>query len=105
LTNLTLDELLGETADDEARQIANDLASQNRLALLPFRSKSGLVSAMLDGFSDDDDEQAIFHVFTHTKQQSPAEAAQLLAAATWEALSFSFDGQEYDDLEKLFSSW
>ena len=60
---------------------------------------------MEEGNCDDDDEQAILQVLTDSKARSIAEFAQLINAQGWESLSFSFDGQEYDDLEKLLSKW
>ncbi|HQR52088.1 MAG TPA: hypothetical protein PLZ79_02380 [Burkholderiales bacterium] len=76
-----------------------------RRAVLPSRWKAALIHMMEEGNCDDDDEQAILLLLTDTKARSIAEFAQLVGMQGWESLSFSFDGQEYDDLELLLSKW
>jgi hypothetical protein len=100
---LTFGHLLQTEADDQSREVVGVLGA--RRAVLPQRWKSLLVRLMEEGTCDDDDEHAILEVLRDTKAVSIAEFAALVEAQNWETLSFSFDGQEYDDLELLLSNW
>jgi hypothetical protein len=100
---LTLEHLLGSDSDDKSREAVGALGA--RRAVLPSRWKAALIHMMEEGNCDDDDEQAILLLLTDTKARSIAEFAQLVGMQGWESLSFSFDGQEYDDLELLLSKW
>jgi hypothetical protein len=57
------------------------------------------------GTGNCDDEQAILRALSTSKERSIAEFAQLVKMQEWETLSFSFNRQEYDDLEQMLSSW
>lgn len=91
--------LLGSTDDDNARYLITQLHSQGWLEHASFEAKHKLVNALLSGFTDDDDEGAILKVLEKAKAYDQAELYQLAAAATWESLYSSFDGDEYDMLE------
>lgn len=106
---LTFAKLFGTIEDDEARQAASALSTQNtgvgdetRLSVLPFSVKFQLINRMLDGATLDEDERGILLTLSHTKRRSVAEFAQLVAAAGWEELDESLDGDEHDELMKLF---
>jgi hypothetical protein len=96
---ITLPNLLGTDDDDRARQLVSDLHAQGSLARASFKVKLTCVNAALDGTTDDDDEIAIIRVMEAAKGYDQAELYQLAAAATWEALYSSVDGDEYDTLE------
>jgi hypothetical protein len=100
---LSLGHLTEAEKDDKSREVVGALGG--RRAVLPFKWKASLIAMMEEGNCDDDDEQAILQVLTDSKARSIAEFAQLIAAQGWESLSFSFDGQESDDLELLLSEW
>jgi hypothetical protein len=89
--------------DDKSREVNGVLGE--RRAVLPFQFKALLIRLMEEGNMDDDDEQAVLQILTDSKARSIAEFAQLINAQGWESLSFSFDHQEYDDLELLLSKW
>jgi hypothetical protein len=103
INSLTLGDLTDAEKDDKSREAVGVLGQ--RRAVLPFQWKALLIRMMEEGNCDDDDEQAILQILTDSKARSIAEFAQLIAAQNWETLSFSFDGQEYEDLEKLLSKW
>lgn len=103
IDSLTLGHLMESEKDDKAREAVGKLGQ--RRAVLPFQWKALLIRMMEEGTMDDDDEQAVLELLIDSKGRSIAEFAQLIAAQNWETLSFSFDGQEYDDLEKLLSKW
>jgi hypothetical protein len=62
-----------------------------------------MVNALLSGSTDDDDENAINRVMEAAKAYDKAELYQLAAAATWESLYSSFNGDEYDSLENTLN--
>jgi hypothetical protein len=103
INSLDLGHLTESEKDDKSREVVGVLGE--RRPILPFQWKALLIRMMEEGNSDDDDEQAILQILTDSKARSIAEFAQLIAAQGWESLSFSFDGQESDDLEKLLSEW
>lgn len=103
IDSLSLAHLDESEKDDKSREVVGVLGE--RRAVLPFQWKAALIRWMEEGTADDDDELDIFRVLADSKVRSIAEFAQLIEAQTWESLSFSFDGQEYDDLEKLLSQW
>ena len=98
---ITLPALLGSGDDDKARLLISQLQAQGSLARLSFDIKHKLVNALLDGFTVDDDEIAIIRVMEAAKAYDQAELYQLAAAATWESLSTSVDGDEYDTMEGI----
>ena len=102
---LTLGHLTDAEQDDLCRNVVGTLDGVGRLGLLPTQWKSELIFRMEEGNADDDDEHAILQVLAASKARSVAEFAQLVTAQNWETLSFSFDGQEYDDLEQMLTTW
>lgn len=97
--SLTLESLTGSDADDNARNLVSAAASQNWLSRMPTAVKLQAINACLSGSTGDDDEIAINNVLSTAKGYDKAELYQLAAAATWEALYSSIDGDEYDHLE------
>jgi hypothetical protein len=95
---ISLPALLGSSDDDNARQLVSELQSQGSLARIAFTIKVQMINAALDGFTGDDDEIAINSVMQAAKDYDQAELYQLAAAATWDALYSSIDGEEYDAL-------
>jgi hypothetical protein len=95
---ITLAGFLDSDSDDKARQLISELNAQGSLAHLAFTIKVKLVNAMLSGSTGDDDEIAILSVMQKAKAYDQAELYQLAAAATWDALYSSVDGDEYDEL-------
>jgi len=100
---LTLGGFLDSDGDDKARFLISELQSQGWLAHTAFPVKLNMVNALLSGSTDDDDENAIIRVMEAAKVYDQAELYQLAAAATWESLSSSFDGDEYDALENVLN--
>jgi hypothetical protein len=98
---IDLGELLGTSDDDNARNLVSQMQSQGWLARAPFDVKRKLINAMLDGFTGDDDENAINAILQAAKDYDQAELYQLSAAATWDALYSSIDGDQYDELEDI----
>jgi hypothetical protein len=101
--DLSVPSLFGTDSDALAVNTVNILTGQNVLQLLPTVYKSELVNRLLDGAVEDEEEQAILNVLRTSKGRSTADFAQIAAQATWEKLYNSFDGQEYDDLEGMFT--
>ena len=62
------------------------------------------MNSALDGWTVDDDEIAINRVMETTKGYYQAEVYQLAAAATWDSLYSSVDGDEYDTLESILQN-
>jgi hypothetical protein len=105
-SSLTLASFTGSNQDDNARNFINQASSQNWLAQVPASIKTQAINACLGGGDlipavDDDDEIAINKVLEAAKASDQAELYQLAAAATWEALYSSFNGDEYDQLEDI----
>jgi hypothetical protein len=103
INDFSIPKLFGTDADQNAFNIVNTLAGQDVLARLPSAYKSELVNRMLDGGVEDEEEQATLTVLRMSKARSTADFAQLAAQASWERLYTSFEGQEYEDLERLFT--
>ena len=95
---ITLSNLFGSNDDDNARQLIGELSSQGSLAHAAFTVKLTLINALLDGWTGDEDEIGILSVMETAKAQDQAELYQLAAAATWDSLYSSVDGDEYDEL-------
>ncbi len=104
LSNITFAALLNEIEDDEARNAINALGQASLLDSLPFGMRSELCRRCLTGTTDDDDEAEINRVLRNTWPESLCERYLLVSTLTWEALSFSIDGDESDDLEALLSN-
>ncbi len=104
VAGITFAALLNELEDDEARDAINELGEAGRLEALPLPMRVELCQRCLLGTTDDDDEQAINRVIRNTWPQSLCERYLLVSALTWEALSFSIDGDESDELDTLLSS-
>jgi hypothetical protein len=102
-TALTLSGFLKEDGDDKARDLVNELFGLNALGYLPNQIKLDAINACLDGNTDDDDEQAILKILRAAKDLEPAELWQIASSATWEALDFSIDGRENDELVALLA--
>jgi hypothetical protein len=102
IDDLSVPKLFGTSSDAEAVNATNSLLGKDLLSRLPNAHKIELIERLLDGAVEDEEEQAILTILRETKKRSVAEFAQLVAQATWEKLSNSFNGQEYDDLEQLF---
>jgi hypothetical protein len=98
---ITLPALLDSNGDDLARQLVSRLQSQGSLARASFDTKIKMINALLSGSTDDDDEDAINAIMRAAKDWDQAELYQLAAAATWESLYTSMNGDEYDVLEDL----
>lgn len=101
---ITLPNLLGSDDDDRARQLVSELHSQGLLAHASFKLKLTCVNAALDGWTVDDDEIAIIRVLEAAKSYNQAEVYQLVAAATWESLYSSVDGEEYDTMLSILQN-
>lgn len=95
---LDLSNILDTTDDDNSRTLASELNSQGWLGNTSFTVKVKLVNAMLAGSTGDDDEIGINRVMEAAKAHDQAELYQLAAAATWDMLYSSVDGDEYDSL-------
>ena len=104
VTGITLPDLLGTSDDDKARFLITELNSQGWLARLAFPLKVTLVNSLLSGTTGDDDENAINLVLRAAKDYDQAELYQLVAAASWESLYSSVDGDEYDTMEGLLNA-
>ncbi len=89
--------------DNDARGLATQLNAQGRLARLPFNVKDRMVKALLSGNTESDDENAIFLILETARFHDQAELYQLVASATWAALSFSVNGAESDDMYRLLT--
>jgi hypothetical protein len=98
---ITLSNLLGNNEDDIARQLVSELHAQGSLGNASFKVKLTLMNSALDGWTVDDDEIAIIRVMEAAKAHDQAELYQLADAATWESLSSSVDGDEYDTLLRI----
>jgi hypothetical protein len=98
-TAITIPALLDSNGDDLARQLVSKLQAQQSLAHLSFDIKLKMINALLSGSTDDDDEDAINAIMRAAHDYDLAELYQLAAAATWESLYSSVDGDEYDVLE------
>jgi hypothetical protein len=99
--SITLSDLLGTSEDDIARQLVSELHAQGWLGNASFKVKLTFVNSALDGWTVDDDEISIIRVMEAAKAHDQAELYQLAAAATWEALYSSVDGEQYDTLEGI----
>lgn len=95
---ITLSSLLGSDNDNNARQVIGELNSQGLVARIGFRTKLQLINALLSGSTGDEDEIGILSVMEGAKAYDQAELYQLAAAATWNSLYSSVDGDEYDEL-------
>jgi hypothetical protein len=95
---ITLSSLFGSDNDDKARELVGELNSQGSIAQIAFHIKLKLMNAMLSGSTGDDDEIAILSIMQGAKGCDQAGLYQLAAAATWDMLYSSFDGDEYDEL-------
>ncbi|MGN9784586.1 hypothetical protein ACTMTF_24340 [Nonomuraea sp. ZG12] len=102
IETISAPQLLETADDDKAVQVTNTLSGEGLLALLPSVYKSEMISKMISGACEDEEEQAILTILQESKTQSPAEFLQLSAGATWEMLDSNFNGSEYDQLEGLF---
>jgi hypothetical protein len=100
---ITIPALLDTNGDDLARQLVSKLQAQQSLARASFDVKIKMINALLSGSTDDDDEDAINAIMRAAKDYDQAEAYQLTAAATWESLYSSMDGDEYDTLEDILN--
>lgn len=95
---ITLSSLTGSDDDDNARQLVSELDSQGSVARIAFHIKVKMLNAMLSGSTGDDDEIAILKIMKAARAYDEAELYQLTAAATWDMLYSSVDGDEYDEL-------
>jgi hypothetical protein len=98
---LDISNILNTSDDDKARTLASELNSQGWLSQTSFNVKLKLVNSLLSGSTGDDDEIALLRIMEAAKVHELAELYQLAAAATWEALYSSVDGDEYDTLESI----
>ncbi len=101
VSGITLPDLLGTDDDDKARDLIGQLFSQGWLAHASFDVKRRQVRSLLDGWTVDSDEIGIIRVLEAAKGYDQAELYQLVAAATWEDLYSSVDGDEYDTMEGI----
>ena len=90
--------ILNTSDDDMARQLISEISSQGALARTAFTVKVKLLNALLSGSTGDEDENAINSIMQAAKDYDQAELYQLARAATWDTLSSSVDGDEYDQL-------
>src|ERR1700712_1680508 len=95
---ITLSSLTGSDDDDNARNLVSELDSQGSVARVAFHIKVKMLNAMLSGSTGDDDEIAILKIMEGAKAYDQAELYQLTAAATWDMLYSSIDGDEYEEL-------
>lgn len=102
-SSLTLGAITGSDGDDHSRTLVSKLESQGTLAHASFDVKIKMINALLDGPTDDDDEIAINKILSAAKAYDQAEAYQLAAAATWESLYTSMNGDEYDEMEGILN--
>jgi hypothetical protein len=93
--------LFNDLTDDEARNVATELHSQDLVWAIPFGMKHELIMRLLDGATVDDDEQATNDILRETSERSTAEFLQLITAATYEKLDSSLDGTEHDEFMSL----
>ncbi|WP_330766995.1 hypothetical protein [Rhodococcus sp. M8-35] len=100
---LSLPKFLDSNGDDLARALVSKLQSQQTLAHTSWHVKIQMINALLSGSTDDDDEIAINAVMRTAKAHDQAEVYQLAAAATWESLYTSMNGDEYDELENILN--
>src|SRR5262249_4060736 len=96
--SLSLPSLLGSDDDDHARELVSGAQSQGWLDRMPARVKSMAIRACLDGWTVDDDENAILACMNAARAYDQAEVYQLEASATWQDLYGSIDGDQYDQL-------
>jgi hypothetical protein len=105
IANFSFSQLFGTNEDDIAVNLTNAL-SENTLVLLPFNYKLKLINSMfgsgLFDAAEDEEEQATLKILKTSKQRSVAEFLELVIGVTWERLDNNFDGQEHNDLVKLF---
>lgn len=88
----------------KARFLITELNSQLWLPRLAFTIKVKLVNALLSGSTDDDDEDAINLVLQTAQAYDQAELYQLTAAARWDSLYSSMNGDEYDTMETTLNN-
>lgn len=105
--SLTFGRIFGEVEDDEARAVTQELLAADALVHIATPMKLTLIQRMLDGFTDDDDEQSILHILGQTKnhpeKHSTAAFLQLVAGVGYEPLDFSIDGSEHDEFMNLLA--
>ena len=101
------DAFTGSTTDDEARAFISLLASMtasgniNILSRLPTWGKQKLCNFCIDGFTGDEDEEAILKVLSTTRKANRAEYFQLLAALTFTTLDDNIHGDEWNTFMAL----
>jgi hypothetical protein len=104
--SLKLDHFLDTLSDDQARELANNLYSKdtkgvNHLASLPTDFKVRLINNMISGFTGDEEEQAILHILSTTKEKNPQEFYQIISAIGYDALDSNIHGEEYNEFVRL----
>ncbi|HEU0055611.1 MAG TPA: hypothetical protein VFQ39_20625 [Longimicrobium sp.] len=103
----TWDSFTGNMVDDNARMFISLLDSMpssgniNILSRLPTYAKQKLCGFCFDGFTVDEDEEAILNVLTTTKASNRAEFFQLLAALTFTTLDAKIHGEEWESFLAL----
>jgi hypothetical protein len=106
-TVVTWDSFTGSVEDDNARMFIALLAAMpssgniNILSRLPTSAKQKLCGFCIDGFTGDEDEEAILSVLTTTRAANRAEYFQLLAALTFTTLDDNIQGDEWDSFLAL----
>ena len=104
LESVTYANFFGLDDDANARNVVSELFVHGRVALVAFGLKTKLLQAMLDGpWVGDEDEQGVLRILSETKKQSVSAFAELVAGAQYLKIDGSLEGQEYDDLQKLFN--
>lgn len=100
---LNIGDLLGTNEDNRARAVVDDLSTAALLPSLPLPLRAQLCRSLLEGNTDDDDEDAVNLVVRHTWAASLCERYLLVSHVAWEVLE-GMDGDQYDTLEALLSS-
>lgn len=101
------DAFTGGSTDDESRAFIALLASMsasgniNILSRLPTWGKQKLCNLCIDGFTGDEDEEAILKVLSTTKKANRAEYFQLLSTLTWTTLDDNIHGDQWDSFMAL----
>jgi hypothetical protein len=106
---VTWDSFTGGAEDDNARMFIAQLASMpasgnvNILSRLPTYAKQKLCGFCIDGFTGDEDEEAILKVLSTTRKSNRAEFFQLLAALTFTTLDDNIHGDQWDSFLALLA--
>jgi hypothetical protein len=100
----TASHVLGTDIDDAAEDLTGALFSEGLLADAPTDVKIKLIQEMIDGATEDAQEQRILQILEETKLKDPQEFYQIVAAVGWDELDSNLHGDEWDKFMRLMNS-